>query len=290
MYCNKCGYRFEGNFCPKCGAVSKTAVTQEKETTTGFNQIQDEDNPYNAYYSQPASYGQSTQSQVNSTYYEPHPDYQPPRPEPQPQPQAVATPPQNQYQQPNYATPPYYPPHPPKKEMSTGNIVLIVLLSVLGFFLLQTALPIGCLGCMIAYEDAYLNDYTEDYQIDNQTLSAVETAYGDCFSYFISDFSKTEKYNGKKAPEGYEYLNVSIDITNTSEQNQEIYFVASCYNSATYCKKIYSEEMDFEYEILHKGKEVTVNYVFEVPVDSNNLSITITDDYYDGETFTFLLD
>lgn len=283
MFCNKCGHQFEGNFCPKCGAVSKTAVAQEKENPTAFNPVQDEDNPYNVYYNQPVSYSQPQQPQANQPHYEPQFYYQPPRPEPQPQPQPVATPPQNPYQHPYYQNPPYY---PPKKEMTTSKIVLIVLVSVLGFFLLMT----GCVSCMLAYDEAYLNNYSEDYQIDNQTLYAAETARGENFSYFISDYSTVEKYNGKKPRDGYEFLKVSVEITNISDEIQELYYDISCYEDATLCKKIDSDEEYYEYETLLPDKKYIAEAVFEVPVDANNRSITIVDDYYSEETFTFLLD
>lgn len=300
MFCNKCGHQFEGNYCPKCGAKSKTAPADVVENTTVVTQVETEENPFDIYYNEPVD-NASTNQPVEQDTYEPQFGYQPPMEDVQADNQPEFT--DNtvpQWQQPyqnNQPTPPYqqqppkqqpiyYPPHPPqppKKPLTWWQTLLIVLVAILGYGIISGILPIACVCSMIACDEAYLYDYSPSTTID-EVCFPNQPVNSEYFSYTLTDATYIDEYAGSKPKEGYRFLEVKIESYNISKNSQWVDYELSCYIGDVMYDKVVADNYYYSSGELLPDKTYVDTCVFEIPENAETINLYL-DDYYKNIKF-----
>lgn len=273
MFCNKCGYQFDGSFCPKCGAKAK--ISPETPVNTTNLSEEKSENPYDVYYTEQS---QNTQSQNT---YEPQFGYQMPPQETGTAPQ----PPQHPYHQ------PYHPPYTNcpnckdnSKSLKWWQILLIVLAAILGYGLISGVLPIACVGCaVLTCEETYLDDYS------SANVSGIyhegETAVSDSLSYTITNVEYLDEYVGiTPARKDYKFLKIEVKSVNTSQHSEYISYDLSCYVGENMCNEIMPDNYYFSSGELMPGKNYTETRVFAIPEDADEINIYL-DDYYNVINF-----
>ncbi len=283
MKCLNCGYVYVGNFCPRCGAkADKNSAPKEYGAPVNSMNYKAEKKPeYNAYYKPSEDKKPEPAPEVKTEV----------KPEVKPEPapccnNAQAYVPQNGY--------PPYPPvyaapvcasHPPKKEMSTGKIVALVLSITLGAAVLLSALPIGAMCCLMGAETAGENYVKHADKVKSAYKIGSKVKQGD-FEYSIDKIEYKKSYMDKKAKKGYHFLNAYIKIKNISEYREYINAEITCYAGDLLIEEKNSPDI---YRTLESGKTMIVRYVYEVPVNPDELILdfSVTDDYITDRYFKF---
>ena len=288
MFCNKCGFQFEGNFCPKCGAVAKGVPVQETEPkNTNTTQVDTDVNPYDVYYNQPTYYtppqpqsavnqGANTETQEqnvnvgNSVRQSAEPYYQ-------------------QVQQPVYQTPPPYYQQPRKenKSLTWWQITLIVIACFFLYGFSSFIIPASCTCSMIACDEAFINEIDKLEEIENRKSAFVgETVNSECFSYTVTDAKYIEEYENKKPKDGHRFVEVTIKAVNTSDVSEWLEYEVHCYaNNNLYVEA--NDEYYYDFGNLLPMKSCTNTVVYEVP---ENASVEIYLDDYSSNIIFMLND
>ncbi len=273
MKCTECGYVYVGNFCPRCGAkADKKCAPKEYGAPVNIMNHQTEKKPdYNSYY-QPE---ENKKTEV--------------KPEPKParyNNNAQAVPPRDFYYPPKPVYPPAYAvPQPPKKEMSTGKIVALVLSITLGAALLLSALPFGIMIGFMGAEQAGENSIRHADKAKPAYKTTAKVKQGD-FEYSIDRIEYKNSYKDKKAKKGYHFLNAYIKIKNVSDEREYVNAEITCYADELLIEE---KNLPDTYRTLESGKAMIVRYVYEVPKETGELVLdfSVSDDFIVDRYFKF---
>lgn len=276
MYCNKCGYKYDGNFCPKCGAKAKQATKQDATyTPQQTNSSINEENPYAVYYEQFKQQDFQPQATVQPTPQQPQQInnnlqdfcdnnfHYPPTQENIPQ--NIQ---QEYYQQYQHS----FPPQPTTQQRGKVNpwkVVSFILIGVLSYIFIVSIFSSITYDNFSSFEKAQPNS---QYYIG-------ETAETGDFSYTLTETNILEEYDGHKPQAGFELVEVTFEIVNTSRYSEYMDFSLSCYVDDIMCNEIMGDDTYYyaDNELL-PDKTYKATAVFEVPEESEVINIYI-DDY-----------
>ncbi len=258
MICKNCFNEYTGNFCPKCGAKAE-AIPDTNVT---------EQNPYsNAYEEYEQNY---------STY-----DYNQPEPEVNTQYNPLQPPKVPMYQ-PQYYN---YNPQIPKKSTAPKVLSIIaIVLSAIAFII-----SISAIESIVPQSSYYENDV-----IDDDTKNWVgEKVTSGSFEITATDSNISDTYDGKKAKDGNEFLTVSFNVKNISDETDYFNFELNCYADKKYCKEVTSvSSYEYSDSKLPKGNTLEFDVVFEVPKDAISIDVELTHykyEWYDEAVHTFMI-
>lgn len=252
MICKNCFNEYTGNFCPKCGAkaeaVPDTNVTEQNPYSNAYEEYEQN---YSAYdYNQP-------EPQENTQYNPPQPPKVP-------------------MYQPQYYN---YNPQIPKK--SSGPKVL----SIIALVLSACAFIISCAS--ISNTDSESSYYDYDVIADDTENWVGEKVTSGNFEITATDSNTSDTYEGKKAKDGYEFLTVSFNVKNISDETDYFDCELNCYADKKYCKEVTTVSNDgYTYSKLPKGNTLEFDVVFEVPKDAISINVELTHykyEWYNGE-------
>lgn len=264
MKCINCGHEFEkGNFCPRCGTRQIPEAPKPEPAPVYQPPVQQaaphpiEENPYEENY----------QSQIPE-----------PQPAPEPQPVQYAQPvqqapeaaaqPQYQYQQPYGQQ--YAYPNPPKKGMTWGKIIALILGIVLGVGIIQFAVPYGLMACFV------VGEYNGETVVDKTHYSTNSVVAKGDFEYSLSDIEYTDTFNGKKIEDGKSYLKLTLNAKNISDNSVYDYSTYKLYADDVLCKSYdYSDDFSNDYDSISSGKTVKNELVYIVPNNAGTLALTV---------------
>lgn len=250
MICKNCLNEYTGNFCPKCGAKTDVMVETETEQNPYFSAY--ENNEPKAYeYREPESWQNTQHNSVE--------------------------PPKAPMYQPKYYN---YIPQPPKKS-SAGKV-----LSVIAIVLSSLAFIISC--SIVAKnsdsQPSFYDDYDNSIQTENQVGETIKSGK---FSIVALDTNTSDTYNDMKAKEGYEYLTVSFNVHNNSQEDAYFDCELNCYADKNFCKEASDINEDgYTYCRLPKDNELDFDVVFQVPKKATEININLflyddIDDWYE---------
>ncbi len=142
--------------------------------------------------------------------------------------------------------------------------------------------PIGFF-VFLDYADSHIGSF--NYVENAEEYSMYDKATFDMFEYSIDRISFSDKYDGEKAADGYEYMKIKFKITNISKTRENSFL-----ENELYINDVLYDEYDFESlsAELDAGKSKIAELVYEVPEKRDKIELFLrADSLFDSKAIKF---
>ncbi len=212
-----------------------------------------------------ASYTDVTEQNPYKEYEQNYSDYDYKQPELQKNSQYNSQPSKTPMYQPQYYN---YNPQVPKK-FTAGKVLSIIAIVLSGLAFIISISVMESIVPQSSYYDDEINDNTENWVGEKVTSGSFEIT--------ATENNNSDTYEGKKAKDEYEFLTVSFNVKNISDETDYFDCELNCYADKKYCKEVSSvSNDDYTYSKLPKGNILEFDVVFEVPKDSTSINVELT--------------